>query len=361
VLPLDEQETSDLTAAMLLVGKRLTWDAPVVVDKHCVGGLPGNRTTPLLVAIVAANGLLVPKTSSRAITSPAGTADTMETLAPVDLDLAALRRVVEQEGGCIAWGGAIHLSPADDKFVRIERELDVDMEGQLIASVLSKKIAAGSTHVIIDIPVGPTAKVRSEENARHLADRLQAVAARSGLKVRCLLSDGQQPVGRGIGPALEAHDVLAVLGNASEAPDDLRRRAATIAGAALEIGGVCEPGEGAALALETLADGRAWAKFQAICEAQGGMRTPPVAEQTHPLTATRDGRVIHIDNRKLARLAKLAGAPESKAAGVYLDVRLGEDVERGQPLLHVHADTEGELAYALDYAAVAGDIIQVQP
>jgi thymidine phosphorylase len=152
-----------------------------------------------------------------------------------------------------------------------------------------------------------------------------------------------------------------VLGNASEAPDDLRRRAATIAGAALEIGGVCEPGEGAALALETLADGRAWAKFQAICEAQGGMRTPPVAEQTHPLTATRDGRVIHIDNRKLARLAKLAGAPERKAAGVYLDVRLGEDVERGQPLLHVHADTEGELAYALDYAAVAGDIIQVQP
>lgn len=361
VLPLDEEETVDLTAAMIAVGDRLSWDAPVVVDKHCVGGLPGNRTTPLVVAIVAANGLVMPKTSSRAITSPAGTADTMETLAPVDLNIAALRRVVEQEGGCIAWGGAIHLSPADDKFVRIERELDIDTEGQLIASVLSKKIAAGSTHVVIDIPVGPTAKVRSQENARHLADRMRAVASRSGLEARCLLTDGTQPVGRGIGPALEAHDVLAVLRNSPEAPDDLRQRAATIAGEALEVGGKCEAGQGRALALETLANGRAWTKFQAICEAQGGMRTPPVATQTHPLSAARDGRVVHIDNRKLARLAKLAGAPDAKAAGIHLEVRLGDEVERGQPLLNVHAQTAGELAYALDYAAIAGDIVRAEP
>lgn len=360
-LPLDEDETADLTAAMIAVGERLSWNAPVVVDKHCVGGLPGNRTTPLVVAIVAANDLLMPKTSSRAITSPAGTADTMETLAPVELDLVALKRVVEQEGGCIAWGGAVHLSPTDDKFVRIERELDVDTEGQLIASVLSKKIAAGSTHVVIDIPVGPTAKVRSEESARHLAERMRAVASRSGLEARCLLTDGTQPVGRGVGPALEARDVLAVLRNAPDAPDDLRRRAAVLAGAALEIGGKAEPGRGASLALTTLAEGRAWTKFAAICEAQGGMRTPPVAAQTHPIVAERTGRVVHIDNRKLARLAKLAGAPDAKAAGVHMEARLGEEVERGQPLLYVHAETAGELAYALDYAARAGEIIGVEP
>ncbi|MFN3727459.1 MAG: thymidine phosphorylase family protein [Allosphingosinicella sp.] len=361
VLPLNEEETFDLTAAMIGVGDRLSWDVPIVVDKHCVGGLPGNRTTPLVVAIVAANGLVMPKTSSRAITSPAGTADTMETLAPVDLDIAALRRVVEQEGGCIAWGGAIHLSPADDMFVRIERELDIDTEGQLIASVLSKKIAAGSTHVVIDIPVGPTAKVRSEEDARHLAERMRTVASRSGLEARCLLTDGTQPVGRGIGPALEAHDLLSVLRNAPGAPDDLRRRAASLAGLALEIGGKSASGEGAALALETLADGRAWTKFQAICEAQGGMRVPPMAGQTQPLAAAQDGRVVHIDNRKLARLAKLAGAPDVKAAGIFMEVRLGQIVERGQPLLHVHAETAGELAYALEYAVTAGDIVRVEP
>jgi thymidine phosphorylase len=361
VLPLDEEETIDLTAAMIGVGDRLSWNTPVVMDKHCVGGLPGNRTTPLVVAIVAANGLVMPKTSSRAITSPAGTADTMETLAPVDLDLAALKRVVEQEGGCIVWGGAVHLSPADDKFVRIERELDVDTEGQLIASVLSKKIAAGSTHVIIDIPVGPTAKVRSEESASHLEERLRIVAARFGLAARCVLTDGTQPVGRGIGPALEAHDVLAVLHNAPEAPDDLRLRAAALAGVALEAGRKADSGEGLAMALETLASGRARAKFEAICTAQGGMRTPPIAAQKHPLSAPHDGRIVHIDNRKLARLAKLAGAPGAKAAGIHMEVRLGQEVRRGEPLLHLHADTPSELAYALDYAALAGDIIQVEP
>jgi thymidine phosphorylase len=360
-LPLDEQETANLTGAMVEVGDRMRWDAPIIVDKHCIGGLPGNRTTPIIVAIVAAQGLIMPKTSSRAITSPAGTADTMETLAPVDLDIVTLRRVVEAEGGCIAWGGAVHLSPADDIFVRVERELDIDTEGQLIASVLSKKISAGSTHVVIDIPVGPTAKVRSEEVAGHLAERMGAVAARFGLSAICLQTDGSQPVGRGIGPALEALDVLAVLQNASSAPDDLRRRAATLAGAALEIGGRAEKGEGTRLALETLADGRAWTKFEAICEAQGGMRTPPTAANVHPLVAPHAGRIVHIDNRRLARLAKLAGAPEAKAAGVRMDVRLGDEIDKGQPMLHVHAETRAELAYALEYAARSGDIVKVEP
>lgn len=358
-LPLDENETADLTGAMVGVGEKMQWNASIVMDKHCVGGLPGNRTTPIVVAIVAANGLVMPKTSSRAITSPAGTADTMETLAPVELDMPTLRRVVESEGGCIAWGGAVHLSPADDIFVRVERELDVDTEGQLVASVLSKKIAAGSTHVVIDIPVGATAKVRSEEAANRLAARLSSVASRFGLSTTCLQTDGSQPVGRGIGPALEAIDVLAVLQNAVNAPDDLRSRAIALAGAALEIGGKAGKGTGVRLALETLASGRAWSKFQAICRAQGGLRTPPVAPYAHPLTAMRGGRVVHIDNRKLARLAKLAGAPEAKSAGVHMEVRLDDLIDQGQPLLHVHAETTGELAYALDYAASAGDIIDV--
>lgn len=360
-LPLDEEETIGLTDAMVSVGDHLHWDRPIVVDKHCVGGLPGNRTTPIIVAIVAANGLTIPKTSSRAITSPAGTADAMETLAPVDLDLSSMRRVVQAEGGCVAWGGAVHLSPADDIFVRIERELDVDTEGQLVASALSKKIAAGSTHVVIDMPVGPSAKVRSVEAAHQLAARLSAVATHFGVTTTCIQTDGSQPVGRGIGPALEALDVLAVLQNAPDAPDDLRRRAATLAGAALEIGSAAAAGEGHALALTTIEDGRAWKKFQRICEAQGGMRVPPRAAHTRALCAPRAGRIVHINNRKLASLAKLAGAPQAKAAGLRMEVRLGNEVDKGQPMLHVHAETAAELAYAFDYVARTSEIIKVEP
>ena len=359
-LPLDEAETVHLTRAMVEVGQRLAWPSPLVVDKHCVGGLPGNRTTPLVVAIAAANGLVMPKTSSRAITSPAGTADTMETLAPVDLDLDTLRRVVQAEGACLAWGGAMHLSPADDIFVRVERELDIDTEGQLIASVLSKKIAAGASHVVIDIPVGPTAKVRSLDAARHLATRLVAVAAHFGLGLRCLFTDGSQPVGRGIGPALEARDVLAVLRGEPDAPADLRERAALVAGAVLEMGGVVAEGAGVQRALDTLDSGQAWDKFQRICQAQGGLREPPQAAHVKPLRAGHAGRVIHIDNRKLSRLAKLAGAPDRPAAGVHLQVRLGDELAAGQPLLFLHAQTPGELGYALDYARDAGDIIRIE-
>ena len=239
------------------------------------------------------------------------------------------------------------------------RELDIDTEGQLIASVLSKKISAGATHVVIDIPVGPTAKVRSKEAAQHLAARLAETAAQFGLVLRCIFSDGNQPVGCGIGPALEAQDVLAVLHRDDDAPMDLRERAASVAGAVLELAGAATEGDGMRLALETIDSGRAWEKFQRICAAQGGLRQPPVAEYVEPLIAAHAGRVVHIDNRKLARLAKLAGAPQSLAAGISMHVRLGDEVARGQTLLRLHAQTQGELAYALGYANEVGEIVRV--
>ena len=358
--PLERGEVRALTRAMVSAGERMSWNSPVVVDKHSVGGLPGNRTTPIVVAIVAANGLTMPKTSSRAITSPAGTADTMETLAPVELDTAMIHYVVEREGGCVVWGGAVRLSPADDIIIRVERALDIDTEGQMIASVLSKKIAAGSTHLVLDIPIGTTAKVRSAKAAEALTAGLRDVAEAFGINARMLLGDGSQPIGRGIGPALEAHDVLAVLQDNSEAPADLKDRAVTLAGALLELGGKARDGQGAALASRTLSNGSAWRKFQAICEAQGGMRVPGVAKHWHPLSTTQNGTVNAIDNRKISKLAKLAGAPDAKAAGVLLHVRLGQRVEAGMPLCTVHAEAPGELAYALDYAVANPDIIGIE-
>lgn len=357
--PLDREETISLTRAMVDVGDRLTWDASPVVDKHCVGGLPGNRTTPIVVAIAAASGLVMPKTSSRAITSPAGTADTMETMAPVDLDLRTMRAVVEREGGCIAWGGAIRLSPADDILIRVERALDLDSEGQLVASVLSKKIAAGSSHVVLDLPVGPTAKIRSAEAAQSLKQDLIEVAWAFGLKAQAVITDGSQPVGRGIGPALEAMDVLSVLQNKAAAPADLRQRALQLTAVLLELGGAAQPGNGEAMAIATLDSGRAWAKFQRICEAQGGMRRPPQSSHHHPVVSQHAGRIDHIDNRRLAKVAKLAGAPDAKAAGVEVHVRLNDIIEAGQPLYTIHAEAPGELAYALDYATANATIYEV--
>ncbi|HSG67038.1 MAG TPA: thymidine phosphorylase, partial [Gammaproteobacteria bacterium] len=310
--------------------------------------------------IVAACGLPIPKTSSRAITSPAGTADTMETLAPVDLDIAAMRRVVEREGGCIVWGGAVDLSPADDVLIRIERSLDLDSNAQLVASVLSKKISAGATHVVIDIPVGPTAKLRSESAATRLSDQLIDVGKRLALPIAVECTDGSQPVGRGIGPGLEARDVLSVLKCEASAPADLRERASRLAGRLLEFGGRVSVGEGYSRALDVLASGEAWRKFEAICEAQGGMRAPPVATHVHDIESSIGGTVVTIDNRRLAKAAKLAGAPNGPAAGVEMHVRLGARVGKGEPLYSVHAETPGELAYALHFIEAQPDIVAVE-
>ena len=356
---LDGDETLALTRAMVSVGERLEWPHPVLADKHSVGGLPGNRTTPIVVAIVASLGLPMPKTSSRAITSPAGTADTMETLAPVELDVPAMRRVVEREGGCVVWGGAVRLSPADDVIIRVERPLDLDSEGQLVASVLSKKAAAGSTHVVLDMPVGTTAKVRSPAAADKLEARLLEVGSALGLRLRVVRGDGSQPIGRGMGPALEARDVLAVLQAKAEAPPDLRERTLELAGNLVELCGKAAAGEGRAMAAQALSSGRAWRKFQAICEAQGGMREPPKAQYTHPVLARSSGRIAAFDNRRLAKAAKLAGAPHDPAAGILVHVRLGERVEAGQPLFTLHAEAPGQLAYARSYLQGIGDVVAV--
>jgi len=358
--PVDVDEMVALTSAMVDVGERLSWPGELIIDKHCVGGLPANRTTPLVVAIAASAGLTIPKTSSRAITSPAGTADTMETMAPVNLSTAEMRRVVEQEGGCIVWGGSVRLSPADDILIRVEKALDLDNSSQLVASVLSKKIAAGSTHVVVDIPVGPTAKLRSSAEASELAGHLERVGAKLGLNVCPIVTDGVQPIGSGIGPALEARDVLRVLRRDPQAPADLRERAILLGGAVLELGGAAKKGEGRARAETILSDGRALNKFERICEAQGGFREPRLTALEEVVSTPMTGRVSSIHNRLLAKIAKLAGAPASKAAGVDLHVKLGDVVTKGQPLLTVHAQSPGEMEYALAFARANAETIEIE-
>lgn len=356
---LDDDETIALTRAMVDSGSRLDWTANIIADKHCVGGLPGNRTTPIIVAIAAANGLTIPKTSSKAITSPAGTADTMSTITNVGLSLEDMKMVLDKEQACFVWGGSVNFSPADDTLIRIQKALDLDSEGPLIASVLSKKIAAGATHLVIDIPVGPTAKVRSAEAAESLRQHFEDVAAHFDIKVSVQLTDGTQPVGRGIGPALEARDVLAVLRNDIDAPSELRDRACVLAGALLELTGAAKPAQGTQQARETLVSGKANAHFEAICKAQGRLESPPIAEHQRAIIAPRKGRVARIDNRRLAKAAKLAGAPEDVAAGIDLHVYIGDSVAQGDALFTLHTQSPGELAYALDYIDANPGIVEL--
>lgn len=343
------EEICYLTTAMIKAGNKLEWGNEIIADKHCVGGLPGNRTTMIVVPIIASLGIMIPKTSSRAITSPAGTADTMEVLTNVNLSLAQMRKVVEKENGCIAWGGAMKLSPADDIIIKVERALDIDSEGQMIASILSKKAAAGATHCVIDIPVGITAKVRTVDDAISLTLRLKKVADYIGLNIQTICTNGTQPVGYGIGPSLEARDVLAVLQNTTAAPNDLRKRAVTIATEIVRLVWNMEEQAAEDLVIKKIDNGEAFSKLISICEAQGGFSEPTVAKYCRTIESTCSGTIAEIDNRCIAKVAKLAGAPDSKEAGIDFLVQLNQKIRKGQPLFTIYANSPGELEYAHEY------------
>ena len=365
---LDREEVYFLTQAMVAAGRKLDWHETLVVDKHCIGGIPGNRTSMLVVPIVAAHGLLCPKTSSRAITSPAGTADTMEVLARVALPFDELASIVRAHRACLAWGGTAQLSPADDVLISVERPLSIDSPGQMVASILSKKIAAGSTHLVLDIPIGPTAKVRSMPEAQRLRRLFEYVAKRMKLSLDVVITDGRQPVGAGVGAMLEARDVMRVLENDPRAPNDLRQKALRLAGRLIECDPDVRGGDGFAIARDILDSGRALAKMNALIDAQGKKafdhNHPPLGPLSLDVCADRDGIVVGIDNLQIARIARLAGAPKVQSSGVDLLCKLGDVARAGQTLYRIHAAYASDLEFARQAsdkpsAYVLGDSDQV--
>lgn len=348
---LDRDEVLSYTRAMAESGQRLDWHEPMVVDKHCIGGIPGNRTSMLVVPIVAAHGMLIPKTSSRAITSPAGTADTMEVLAEVDFPPRKLHDIVRRERGCLAWGGNAQLAPVDDVLISVERPLGIDAMGQMVASILAKKLAAGSTHLLIDIPVGPSAKIRRMRQALMLRKLFEYVGGQLGIHLEVIITDGLQPVGRGVGPVLEARDVMQVLECRPEAPSDLRQKALRLAGRVLEFDPDVRGGDGFTIARDILDSGRALAKMKDIIAAQGRREyTLDPGERVHEISATKEGYVIGIDNLRINRIASLAGAPMDKRAGIDLVRKIGEPVVEGEVLYRIHAEFAADFRFACAHA-----------
>ena len=345
---LDRDEVFYLTRAMLEVGEKLDWNESLVVDKHCIGGIPGNRTSMLVVPIVAAHGMLIPKTSSRAITSPAGTSDTMEVLANVELDINKLHNIVRKHRACLAWGGTAQLSPADEIMIAVERPLGIDSLGQMVASILSKKLSAGSTHLLIDIPVGPTAKVRYMRQAQRLRKLFEFVGDQLGIHLEVVITDGRQPIGYGIGPVLESRDVMQVLQNSPDAADDLRQKSLRLAGRMIEFDPDVRGGKGYAIARDILDSGRALNMMKTIIKAQGiQTKVFKLGRLTHDVHSTKSGVVAGIDNLLMANIARFAGAPMDKGAGVDLFKKLGDKVKCGESLYRIYSEYPADFNFAV--------------
>lgn len=339
------EEVVDMTRAMVETGNKLRFTG-TTCDKHSVGGVPGNRTTMVIVPIIAAAGLTMPKTSSRAITSAAGTADAMECLANVELTEKQIKEVVRKTGACIVHGGSMRLAPADDKIIDVEHPLSIDAEGQLLASVMAKKYSVSASHVLIDIPMGKSTKASTYKKARHLKKMFELIGRKVGMRVIVIITDGSHPIGNGIGPLLEVEDVLKVLQNSPDAPDDLRKKALMMAGLLLEMSGKWKRGQGMTAARNLLESGKAWKKMCQIVNAQGKRKKPVLGKYSYPVHAGKLGRVREIDNEVIAKIARIAGAPEDKGAGIYLYKKVHSLVKKGDLLYTVHAESEFRLKLA---------------
>jgi AMP phosphorylase len=351
---MDADEIEWMTRAMVKTGDQISFDTHPVMDHHSIGGVPGNKISLDVVPIVAAAGLLIPKTSSRAITGAGGSADLMEILAPVSFRADEIKKMTTKVGGCLVWGGATNIAPADDKIISVEYPLSIDPRSQLIASVMAKKFAVGADTMVLDIPTGSQTKIEDIADGRKLAREFMELGDRLHMKVECALTYGGSPIGRAIGGGLEVREALVLL-EKNEGPRSFVEKTIAISGMLLEMGGVAPKGEGGRMASELIKSGKALKKFKEIIEVQGGdpnvtSETVPVGDKVATVLSPQDGYVLEIYNKRLVSVVRTAGAPHDKGAGILLNKKKGEYVHKGDGLYTLYADKEWKLDAAIKEA-----------
>ncbi len=356
-----DQEIFFLTKAMVETGDQLHFKG-IVADKHSIGGVPGTRTTLIVVPIIAAAGYLIPKSSSRAITTPGGTADDMEVLAKVDFSKEEIYEIVRKTGGCIVWGGSVNIAPADDEIIKVESPLMYESFDKVLVSIMAKKIAFGSNHVVIDLPYGEFVKVHNHKDAEELGQKFQELAKKFDVKLFVNMHKTSEPAGRGVGPLLEAREAIRVLEQLPDRPQDLEDKALELAGILLDLClkdstlGVQEKvkkdfGGGREWAQDILRSGQAWKKMQAIIKAQGGdasVTSTKLIPGRHMLEveASRSGIIKAINSKNISVIAKILGCPKEKRAGIYFSKKVGESSTRGELLYTLYATSSSALAEA---------------
>ena len=350
------EELYYLTKAMVETGETLHFKG-IIADKHSIGGVPGTRTTLILVPIIAAAGFTIPKSSSRAITTPDGTADDMEVLAKVEFGEEEIYKIVKKVGACITWGGSFHIAPADDILIHVEHPLEFESYDKIVVSIMSKKIAYGSNHIIIDIPYGSSLKVHHKDDAEKLAKKFTYIARKFDVKVYMYIHEMHEPAGRGVGPVLECRESLKVLEQLPYRPLDLEKHALTLSGLLLDL---CLRDcpvsiqkqarkhfkNGYAWAEYLLSSGKALEKMKEIIKVQGGnphinsmILAGKIGEHFHKVKAKKSGTIVEINSKNSTSVAKILGAPLQKGAGLYYDKKVGEKVQKGDTLYTMYSET----------------------
>ena len=357
---LDDAETVALTDAMLRSGRVLDLSrvAGFKVDKHSTGGV-GDKVSIALAPLVAACGVPVPMVSGRGLGHTGGTLDKLEAIPGFSTQLTAedFARIVGEVGCCMI-GQTGEIAPADKRIYAL-RDVTATVEciPLIVASILSKKLAEGIDGLVLDVKVGRGAFMKTEKDARTLAEALVRVGARAGKKVVALLTDMEAPLGVAVGNAVETREALDVL--AGGGPPDLVECTMRLAAEMLVMAGVAKEEEDAAVRLAAaIATGAAARTAERMIRAQGGdprvvgdRSRLEVAREEVVVEAPRDGTVERVDALGIGLAAVAMGAGRTRAdqavdhaVGIYVDARPGMRVARGQPLARLRVRSKGDAA-----------------
>ena len=355
-------ELRSWTAAMIESGERLDLSGAGLptVDKHSTGGV-GDKVSLILAPLVAACGAAVPQLSGRGLGHTGGTLDKLESIPGWRASLSPAEMLsVLREAGCVICAAGPGLAPADRRLYAL-RDVTGTVESiPLIASsIMSKKIAEGTGALVLDVKVGSGAFMRSESDARLLAQTMVTLGEEHGVRTAALLTRMDTPLGRAVGNAVEVEEAVATL--AGHGPPDLVEVTLALARQMLRLAGVTADPAAA------LADGRALRRYRAMIAAQDGDPDAPlpVARHTRTLASPATGWLVSLDARGVGNAAWRLGAgrarkedPVSAAAGVLCLAKPGDWVEEEQPLLELRSDDESRFAAAL---AALGDAIEIGP
>ncbi|HEY6103135.1 MAG TPA: pyrimidine-nucleoside phosphorylase [bacterium] len=349
---MDPRETVELTRAMVRSGETLDLSRirGTKVDKHSTGGV-GDKTSLILIPLVAACGAPVAKLSGRGLGHTGGTIDKLESIPGFHTALGA-EQFIEQVNriGCAIAGQTANLVPADKKLYALrDVTATVDSVPLIASSVMSKKIAGGSDAIVLDVKTGSGAFMKTLDAARSLARTMVAIGTEMGRRTVAVISDMTQPLGLAIGNALEVREAIATL--AGSGPEDLRELCLALGSHMLVLAGVAETPEAARARLTAaLAGGTARRKFAEMVRAQGGdasiVDEPdrlPAAPVREVVTAPAEGFVGTIDAEALGIAAMTMGAGRAAkddsidpAVGIILRAKVGARVRRGEPLADLH-------------------------
>jgi len=349
-LPSKDEDLYRMAKAMAEAWEMLHFDG-IVADKHCMGGVPGNETTMIMIPLLASLWIKMPKTFSKAITTPAATGECVSVLMDISFSKKEIQQLVKKNNCCLIRGGGLDLAPADEKLIKVAYPLSMQSYSRTVVSIMAKKYAMGINHSLIDIPVWPSAKVPDMKTAKRLKKKYEYVGKKLGMKMTVEITDALQPIGAGIGAVLQVREVLRVLQQHEKRPMDLEKKALHLCVKIIELVGMAKGKQAEKLAYGQLISWKARAMMQKIISAQRG--NPNVkseglklAKIQHDVYAEKAWTVQSIDMKAVNITARTLGSPLDLQAGLYLYKKLGDTVKKGEVIYTMYTNDESKITLA---------------